>query len=199
MWLYNPVKKTNRGSRKLYCIWQGPFKITKIVNKVTYRVQQVSRPHGKSVVHFDRLKPFHSKDGPTNNSPKGPSLDTSQPDKTVLDRRERSTGTKCSVNDEDFLIVTSEQNSSEESSILDPVIRHDEIDSPKVANNSSVRRSLRQRNPSDHYWEFLPSDTLPKTIQLHINLGGWPKHKTVYVHGRSAQDLQVASACGQSA
>ena len=62
----------------------------------------------KSVVYFNRLKPFHSRDGPTNNSPKEPSLDTSQPDKTVLDRRERSMGTKCSVNDEDFLIVTSE-------------------------------------------------------------------------------------------
>ena len=63
----------------------------------------MARPHRKSVVHFDMVKPFHSRDGPTNNSPKEPSSETSQPDKTVLDRRERSTGTKCSVNDEDFL------------------------------------------------------------------------------------------------
>ena len=139
VWLNNPVKKTNHGSQKLYHPWQGPFKIT-------YRVQ-VARPHRKLVVHFDRLKPFHSRDGPTNNSPKEPSLDTSRPDKTLLDRRERSTGTKCSMNDEDFLIVTSERNSSEENSVLDPVIRHDETDSPQVANNSSARRSSRQRNP----------------------------------------------------
>ena len=158
VWLYNPVKKTNRGSRKLYRPWQGPFKIIEIVNEVTYRVQQVSRPHRKSVVHFDRLKPFHSRDGPTNNSPEEPSLDTSQPDKRVLDRTERSTGTKCSVNDEDFLIVTSERNSLEENSVLDPLIIHDETDSLQEANDSSVRRSSRQRNPPDRYGEFLPSD-----------------------------------------
>ena len=70
VWLYNPVKKTNSGSQKLYCPWQGPFKKIEIFNEVTYRVKQMARQHRKSVVHFNRLKPFHSRDGPTNNSPK---------------------------------------------------------------------------------------------------------------------------------
>ena len=49
-----------------------------------------------------------------------------------------------------------EANSSEENSILDAVIRHDETDSPQVADNNSVRRSSRQRNPPDCYGDFYP-------------------------------------------
>ena len=41
-------------------------------------------------------------------------------------------------------------------------------------------------------------DTLPETIQLHINVGGLPKQQDS-VCGWSAQDLQVTSACGRSA
>ena len=36
-------------------------------------------------------------------------------------------------------------------------------------------------------------DTLPETIQLHINVGGWPKQKDCVC------GFQVTSACGQSA
>ena len=62
VWLqHNPAKKSKNRSRKLYCPWQGSFKILEIINDVTYKIQWMDSPHKKIVVHFNRLKPYRQR------------------------------------------------------------------------------------------------------------------------------------------
>ena len=61
VWLHNPAKKSKNKSRKLYCPWQGPFKILEIINDVMYKIQWMDPTHKKIVVHFNRLKPYRQR------------------------------------------------------------------------------------------------------------------------------------------
>ena len=53
--LHSPVVPRRR-SKKLHCPWDGPYKIVKVLSKVTYRIQCCQGQHRRLVAHFDRLK-----------------------------------------------------------------------------------------------------------------------------------------------
>ena len=56
VWLHSPAKKKGL-SPKLQKRWLGPYLIVNQLSEVTYRIQQ--KPTGKkTVVHYDRLKPY---------------------------------------------------------------------------------------------------------------------------------------------
>lgn len=46
-------------SRKFHWPWQGPYLISKAISDVGYQIKEVRSPHWITVVHFDRLKPYH--------------------------------------------------------------------------------------------------------------------------------------------
>ena len=54
--LHSPVVPQGR-SKKLHFPWDGPYKIVKVLSKVTYRIQCCQGRRCRLVVHFDRLKP----------------------------------------------------------------------------------------------------------------------------------------------
>ena len=56
VWLHIPWTKRGR-SRKLHRPWQGPYRITKKLSDVTYRIQSL-KGRKRHVVHFNRLKPY---------------------------------------------------------------------------------------------------------------------------------------------
>ena len=53
VWLYSTV--AGKGKRKLHHQWTGPYKVTKKLSDVTYRIQHAQRRNQRKV-HFDRLK-----------------------------------------------------------------------------------------------------------------------------------------------
>ena len=54
VWLHSTV--AGKGKRKLHHQWTGPYKVTKKLSDVTYRIQHAQRRNQRKVVHFDRLK-----------------------------------------------------------------------------------------------------------------------------------------------
>jgi hypothetical protein len=62
--LYTPAVKKAR-SRKLYRRWTGPYRIVKVISDVVFRLQKLDG-RGRTVVHYNRLKPFT---GPRERSP----------------------------------------------------------------------------------------------------------------------------------
>ena len=56
VWLHSPVVQRGK-SRKFHHPWTGPWRITKRLSDVTYRIRDCNRRHRQVVVHFDRLKP----------------------------------------------------------------------------------------------------------------------------------------------
>ena len=57
VWLYNPQRKKGV-CPKLACPWKGPYVVIDRINDVVYRIRQGPR-NKPSVVHKDRLKPYH--------------------------------------------------------------------------------------------------------------------------------------------
>ena len=57
VWLYNPQRK-KAVCPKLTCPWKGPYVVIDRINDVVYRIRQGPRSK-PSVVHKDRLKPYH--------------------------------------------------------------------------------------------------------------------------------------------
>ena len=56
VWLHSSVVRKGK-SKKFHCPWLGPYKVIKKLSDSTYRIKQF--PRGKrTVVHFDRLKPY---------------------------------------------------------------------------------------------------------------------------------------------
>jgi len=56
VWLHSSVVKKGK-SKKFHCPWLGPYIIIKKISDSTYRIKKF--PRGKrTVVHFDRLKPY---------------------------------------------------------------------------------------------------------------------------------------------
>ena len=53
VYLYNPAMKPGC-SRKFYRPWAGPFKITKIISDLNYKI--IDQKGKKQVVHINRLK-----------------------------------------------------------------------------------------------------------------------------------------------
>ena len=51
---YVPLKNKN----KFACPWIGPYKVTKLVTEVDYRIERLSGRPDTRVVHVDHLKPF---------------------------------------------------------------------------------------------------------------------------------------------
>jgi hypothetical protein len=58
VWLFVPYKKKSL-SPKLQTFWEGPYKVTKKINDLLYRIQ---RKRKQKVVHFNRLKRFIGRD-----------------------------------------------------------------------------------------------------------------------------------------
>ena len=58
VWLHSPAVAWG-SSQKLHCPWKGPYRITKVITEVTYRVQQMRPPRRRIVFHYNCLKPYH--------------------------------------------------------------------------------------------------------------------------------------------
>ena len=61
VWLCNPAIPKGQ-AKKLFCPWVGPFRILKQLGKMVYRIQDTRTRRWRQVVHFNRLKPCHSKE-----------------------------------------------------------------------------------------------------------------------------------------
>jgi len=59
VWLHNPAVPRGQ-SKKLYCLWVGPFKVVKCLSDSVYRVQDTRSRRKCQVFHFDRLKRCHA-------------------------------------------------------------------------------------------------------------------------------------------
>ena len=60
VWLRN--RAIPRGqAKKFFCPWVGPFKVIKRLGNTVYRIQDTRARRKRQVVHFNRLKPYHSK------------------------------------------------------------------------------------------------------------------------------------------
>ena len=57
VWLHNAAV-TKGKFKKFHKPWVGPYRVVKQICDVTYRIQLVSNPRKRVVVHFDQLKPF---------------------------------------------------------------------------------------------------------------------------------------------
>ena len=55
VWLHSPVIPQGQ-VKKFHSPWTGPYKVVRHISEATYRVQDVSVPRRRVVVHFDRLK-----------------------------------------------------------------------------------------------------------------------------------------------
>ena len=78
VWLHSNVVK--RGSvKKFHHPWTGPFKIVSRLSDVTYRIQDISRPSHRLIVHFNRLKKCLSR------TPSGPPSQPPSQDVTTTD------------------------------------------------------------------------------------------------------------------
>ena len=74
LWVQFPATSRQQ-SCKLHCPCQGPFKVVKVINDVTFRVQRTNHPWKRLVVHFNRLKPYmHVGRGVQENSEKLPEI-----------------------------------------------------------------------------------------------------------------------------
>ena len=49
--------------RKLWSYWRGPYIVIKQITEVNYRVKLMDDKKIRLVVHTNRLKPFHQRDG----------------------------------------------------------------------------------------------------------------------------------------
>ena len=57
VWVLFPQPPRGR-SKKLYRPWSGPFRVTKKLSDVNYRVQECKNRRRRMVIHFNRLKPY---------------------------------------------------------------------------------------------------------------------------------------------
>ena len=57
MWLHSPAVPRGH-SKKLHCLWTGPFTVVKRLSDAVYRIQYIwpRRRRTRVVVHFDHLK-----------------------------------------------------------------------------------------------------------------------------------------------
>ena len=86
VWLHSTV--AGKGKRKLHHQWTGPYKVTKKLSDVTYRIQHTQRRNQRKVVHFDRLKPC-----PANMRFDVNAAPSQPPEETTMDNSETSTDT----------------------------------------------------------------------------------------------------------
>ena len=56
VWLHETAVPPGQ-SRKLHHPWSGPFRVTKCLSEVTYRIESTNQRRRRLVVHFNRLKP----------------------------------------------------------------------------------------------------------------------------------------------
>ena len=56
VWLHCPAVPRGK-SPKLYCYWQGPYIVHKVLSDILYQIQHRNNKHKSMVVHFNRLKP----------------------------------------------------------------------------------------------------------------------------------------------
>ena len=56
VWLHTSVLARGN-TKKLHHPWKGPYCVVKRLTDSTYRVQSLSNPRERAVVHFNRLKP----------------------------------------------------------------------------------------------------------------------------------------------
>ena len=56
LWLHCPAVPHSKFP-KLYCFWQGPYRMHKVVSDVLYNISLRDHPCKHQVVHLDQLKP----------------------------------------------------------------------------------------------------------------------------------------------
>jgi len=89
VWLYNAATPKGK-TKKFHKPWSGPYTIVKRLSDATYRIQLLSNPRKRVVVHFDRLKQFKGRINETDNVPGEPiqssesrNNDSSQPTSNI--------------------------------------------------------------------------------------------------------------------
>ena len=144
VWLFVPQVPRGR-SKELHRFWQGPFQVKKKISDVVYRIQQ-NGSHGRwsrKVVHFNRLKPCHTRKQPTVPVPG----DTSQPSTAPTPASQPQTNEP--PNWPRSVLQPSDDDAEE-------VEEHSHNDlSAEAPETTLPRRSGRQRRPPDR---FSPSD-----------------------------------------
>ena len=59
MWLHCPAVPQGC-CRKFHCPWKGPFAVLKQIGNACYQIRDGQHHRYRTVVHFNRLKPFFS-------------------------------------------------------------------------------------------------------------------------------------------
>ena len=125
-------------SQKFYRPWQGPFKVVKKIGSVVYRIQHRQNPRKRLVVHSNRLKRYRS-------------------------QREDE-----SVQEENWVILPSQEETRPQETVSPLPTAREEISSEHEVENESepthssappqpspnqpaLRRSTRSRRPPDRY------------------------------------------------
>ena len=165
--LHSPVVPRGH-SKNLHCPWDGPYKIVKVLSKVTYRIQCCQVQRRRLVVHFDRLKPY-----PADLWEREPSvLQTA----AVPSAPQAQAGMRRPplqlVEDNDEVISPEESNVSE---------RANEIDSepsPSFTSEGSgnVNRDLQVLPSTVSASRWLPVseleiDTAPRAVEINLDQG----------------------------
>ena len=161
--LHSPVVPRGH-SKKLHCSWDGPYKIVKVLSKVTYRIQCCQSRRRRLVVHFDRLKPC-----PADIREREPSVTQtaavpSAPQAQAGDRRPPLQ----LVEDSDEVISPEESNVPE---------RANEIDSePSSSFTSESLSNVNRDLPSIVSAPSLPAsgleiDTVPGAVETNLDQG----------------------------
>ena len=100
VWLYVPAVKTGT-TKKLACLWRGPYTIIDKLSMQNYRIQLLGVPTKTLVVHHNRLKHCFGtpKSPPEGNSYHSPVTTTTQPYSDVVRRPAPGAGYTTSLPD----------------------------------------------------------------------------------------------------
>ena len=142
VWL--PCPAVQRGkSPKFHRPWQGPYQIIKVISDVLYRIQLLSSPRRRVVVHFDRLKPYKGSEDGDGHVPTRSNVSPSNPAQQHL------------TTDDDEYIDTVGRNQSnvpaQETDQAAQETNQDTADSTPADPSPDVRRSARVSRPPERY------------------------------------------------
>ena len=165
--LHSPVVPRGR-SKKLHCPWDGPYKIVKVLSKVTYRILCSQGRRRRLAVHFDQQKPCPTDIRERESSVSQTAAVPSSPQAKAGDRRPPMQLEE----DSDELISPEESNVSE---------RANEIDSEPSSSftsegSNNVNRDLQMlpstvSAPRELPVSELEIDTVPRAVETNLDQG----------------------------
>ena len=138
IWSWIHVPAVPRGKTpKFHCPWKGTYRVKKVINDVLYHLQHTGGPRRNTIVHFDRLKPYHLGGSQTQKTSPHPGPDTETTSSPITTPAHSS----CKEEEEQYYLAAS----------------------PRPDAEQVLRRSTRQTRPPDRYGEFVTHNLSTRT------------------------------------